>query len=927
MSPPALHAVVTLATALFFSASAAAAEPTAAKPVERRLLGSSVEQPVAASADPKVKQVLAKLRSDVRATGRLRIIAGVRAAFAPEALLPPAAAQAQRDDIAAAQQRIRSRLPRQSAGDVTRFEVIPFIALQVDADELEALAAMAEITDIQEDRPARWLLPQSVPLIHANDAWAAGYTGTGWAVALLDTGVDKSHPFLGGRVISEACYSTTSSAYNTTSVCPGGVSASTAVGSGVNCPSSLPGCDHGTHVAGIAVGQGTTFSGVAKAAGLISINIASRMDSVSDCGGISPCLMTYSSDQIRGLERVYELRNGYNIAAVNMSLGGGRYDTRAACDAANASHKAIIDTLRSAGIATIAGTGNDGYVDSMAAPACLSSVVSVGAVFDVPGYANNGFGWNGGTSTADAVSYFSNAAAFLDLLAPGIMINSSIPGGGFANYWGTSMAVPHVTGCWAILKQARPAATVDQVEQAIKATGKPVQDWRNGRITPRIDCDAALDGVMFSNPNLLANPGFESGVTGWTQASTGKGTIITSDTRFPPHAGSWYAWFGGFAGGTDALHQDLTVPGAARRTYVQFWYRISTNEESTIEVNDTLDVDIDNAFTGAQLAHLATLSNVDATSGWVQSPQYDVSSFKGQTIRLHFSARNDGTDVTNFLVDDVALVAVERINYQGLWWNAPAGTESGWGINFAHQGDIIFATWFTYDTAGKPWWLIAQLDKSAEGTYSGAVYTVAGPPFNTVPFPPGGNPGGAVETPVGTMTASFADATHGTISYTVNGTTQTKAIVPQEFGPQVTCTWGAQPNLALATNYTDLWWNAPAGSESGWGINFTHQGDIVFATWFTYDAARKPWWLIALLNKSTAGVYAGPVSTVTGPPFNAVPFPPGGSPGGAVETEVGSASVTFANGNAATFTYRVNGTAQTKTITRQVFIAPGTVCQ
>ena len=248
-------------------------------------------------------------------------------------------------------------------------------------------------------------------------------------------------------------------------------------------------------------------------------------------------------------------------------------------------------------------------------------------------------------------------------------------------------------------------------------------------------------------------------------------------------------------------------------------------------------------------------------------------------------------------------------NYQGLWWNPQ---QSGWGINFAHQGDIVFATWFTYDGTGKPWWLIALLSRTAEGVYSGPVSTVAGPLFNSAPFGPA-----PVETEVGTMTATFADASHATIQYTVNGVTQTKAIVPQQFGPLPTCAWGAQPNLALATNYQDLWWNP---QESGWGVNFTHQGDVIFATWFTYDATGKPWWLIALLSRTVAGVYAGPVSTVAGPPFDAVPW------SAVAETGIGSATATFADGNSATFAYTVNGVAQTKSITRQVFAPPGTVC-
>jgi hypothetical protein len=52
-------------------------------------------------------------------------------------------------------------------------------------------------------------------------------------------------------------------------------------------------------------------------------------------------------------------------------------------------------------------------------------------------------------------------------------------------------------------------------------------------------------------------------------------------------------------------------------------------------------------------------------------------------------------------------------NYQGLWWNRPA--ESGWGINFAHQGDVIFATWFTYNSRSEPWWLIAELHRTLLG--------------------------------------------------------------------------------------------------------------------------------------------------------------------------------------------------------------------
>jgi hypothetical protein len=142
------------------------------------------------------------------------------------------------------------------------------------------------------------------------------------------------------------------------------------------------------------------------------------------------------------------------------------------------------------------------------------------------------------------------------------------------------------------------------------------------------------------------------------------------------------------------------------------------------------------------------------------------------------------------------------------------------------------------------------------------------------------------------------------------------------------CIYGAQPDFALATNYQDLWWAVPAGAEAGWGINLTHQGDTIFATWFTYDRNRMPMWLVVTANKTTPGTYSGSqVFRLTGPPFSSVPFPPQGSPGGATGINVGTAKFTFSDGNAGTFMYTVNGITQTKNITRELFHPPaGTVC-
>jgi len=257
-------------------------------------------------------------------------------------------------------------------------------------------------------------------------------------------------------------------------------------------------------------------------------------------------------------------------------------------------------------------------------------------------------------------------------------------------------------------------------------------------------------------------------------------------------------------------------------------------------------------------------------------------------------------------------------NYQGLWWASPADSESGWGVNIAHQDDIIFATWFTYDAAGKAWWLSLTAAKSATGAYSGTLYTTTGPPFSATPF----NPALVNATAVGNATLTFSDLNNASFAYVVNGISQSKAITRQVFGPLPVCSFGTG-NLAAATNYQDIWWASPPGSESGWGINFAHEGDIIFATWFTYANDGSPMWLSVTAPKTAQSVYTGTLYRTTGPPFNSVPF----NPQSVVATPAGVATFTFTNGNAASFTYTLDGVTQTKAITREVFRLPGTTCQ
>jgi alpha-tubulin suppressor-like RCC1 family protein len=466
------------------------------------------------------------------------------------------------------------------------------------------------------------------------------------------------------------------------------------------------------------------------------------------------------------------------------------------------------------------------------------------------------------------------------------------------------------------------------------ATGTQAVDPTNSRCFATVPpasstatiCDVPAAGSGTGGSNAVANAGFESGAGSWTQTSSLTGSNIITNDSAAAHSGSWYAWLGGYDNGTDTLYQPVTVPTGAGSASLQFWYRITTAETSTTTAYDRMTVTIANASTGATLATLATFSNLNAAAGWVQSPPYDVSAFKGQTVRVVFTAVLDASNTTSFRIDDVTLStsSTASASYEGLWLK---GDESGWGVNVTHQGTTLFATWFTYDTDGTGMWLVMSNGTlTSPGNFSGTLYRTVGPAFSAVPFNSISFP--ANYTAVGTLSFSFTDANTGTMTYTVNGVTQAKSITRFIFGASGTnCTLGG--SQGSSPNYQDLWLRSATGSqEAGWGINITHQGDILFATWFTYlpgsGQANKGMWLVMSNGaKVSNGVYSGPLQTTTGPAFNTVPF----NPNSVNRSTVGTGTFTFTDANNGTFNYTVNGVTQSKPIARYIYASPSTVCQ
>ena len=443
--------------------------------------------------------------------------AGVRAGSARDDVLTTAAVRAGQDAILG---RVGLVFPdeREGAADAVRLRRMTtsaMFALDATPELLGRLAADPGVRMVHVDRLSRPLLTQSLSRIGMPAAYAAGATGQGQVVAVLDSGARLSHQFLASRIVAGACFNTVSG--GSISRCPGGVSRATTRASSEDCTATnIFGCGHGTHVAGIAAGfyatpaAGNPAHGVARDARILSINVFARFPA-SQCGsmpaGYTSCILSYTSDQIAALDHVYSLRNTYRIAAVNMSLGGDRFT--ASCP--NDPLRPAVQRLRSVGIAVIAAAGNDGWTNAVGSPACIPEVIAVGA-----------------TTATDARASFSNWGTLVNIVAPGSAIRSSYIAGtsntAYANLSGTSMATPMVAGAFAAMRTIAPNATIDEMLAALRATGTGVTVA--GVTIPRINVDRAVQRLRAMRPTTTT-------VSGPTTAVLGTRVAFTATVRGP----------------------------------------------------------------------------------------------------------------------------------------------------------------------------------------------------------------------------------------------------------------------------------------------------------------------------------------------------------------------------------------------------------
>ena len=233
------------------------------------------------------------------------------------------------------------------------------------------------------------------------------------------------------------------------------------------------------------------------------------------------------------------------------------------------------------------------------------------------------------------------------------------------------------------------------------------------------------------------------------------------------------------------------------------------------------------------------------------------------------------------------------------FWYKPA--ESGWGLSIQQQGTSTFAAWFTYDLQGAPTFFTLQCTFSGS-TCAGDLYTFTGMPLSQITA--GAN---TTAIPVGTGSIVVTSSNRLSLNYSIGTVQQTKTdLEPQNFAAadlvpfcSLQTSTGAGFRAGL-TNFTDHWWGGP--NASGWGIQISHQANIVFGGWYSYSPTGKATWFtlqgtqdVANIKHFTGTIYQ--IATGTAYPQINGPLPPN------AVVPVGTFEFNFASGETGVFTY------------------------
>lgn len=492
--------------------------------------------------------------------------------------------------------------------------------------------------------------------INIASAWDLNLGRPEIVLAVLDTGVDLSHPDLRDAIW----------------VNPGEIPGNGEDDDGNGFIDDVNGWDfadndnlpdddhgHGTHVAGIAaaaINNGVGIAGVAGGATIMPVDVFK--------GGIGAY-----DDLIRAI--IYATDNGAHV--INMSLGASSYSR---------GEEMAVDYAVARGVVVVAAAGNTGNQTNHY-PAAHPSVIAVAA-----------------TTADDYLSSFSTRGNFVDVAAPGSSIYSTFRSGGYAAMSGTSMAAPHVAGLAALILSRNPGLTQEQVRLLIEATaddlGPTGRDiyFGHGRInaglaliktTPSAQLPEDRKGPPLEIwptgcQELIPDGGFEEGLGAW-QAT---GAVAVDGTR--TYAGDYAAHFAGGPNAAGTLIRAVSLPANASQGVLWFAYRIENQDRGwgttpAWPFDDWLVAEFQ-ATNGQVIRELLRTGNsADTASSGLPWDRYlyriqpaDMQALRDAgTVSLVFRSQNDQDALpTDFWVDEVRFCVAEfpYRYYYPFWFNA-----------------------------------------------------------------------------------------------------------------------------------------------------------------------------------------------------------------------------------------------------------------
>lgn len=378
--------------------------------------------------------------------------------------------------------------------DVLRdYRTLPVLFARIHSrSQLARLEADPSVLGIGADRRDEVSLVQSLPLIGQPAVAAAGFTGAGTAVAVLDTGVDYTRSAFGG------CSSPG------TPGCRVVVAQDFAPDDGMRDDPAAG--LHGTNVSGIV-------AGLAPDTKILGLDVFDGLSS-------------NTSTQVSAINFAIANQATFNIKAMNMSLGAAESFNTTACTDPVDARVAAFANARAAGILPVVASGNNRFANGsnhvgISRPACIPGAFPVGAVYDSN---TGGHVWGGpnavdtctdATSAADQITCFSQVWTGPMMLAPGALITAA-----GVTQAGTSQATPHVAGAVAVLFDAASGSTISEVETALRSSGPQILDGLVGQSYRRLDLPASVAALGVTTTTTTPPPG------ACTIDGTGSGEVL-----------------------------------------------------------------------------------------------------------------------------------------------------------------------------------------------------------------------------------------------------------------------------------------------------------------------------------------------------------------------------------------------------------------